>query len=136
LPIRGTAAARQGYVFRRNFFAPRILSTLFSIAFSLSFAYYTLFLRAGTAAFQPLSGYEHKLDQRRLTNGLGCAAYQTCIFPGGESDMTLCRSTSKKRRKPQMEIRNQLSKPISNPSSNLISTPASHLRYNLTVHGF
>lgn len=49
-------------------------------------------------------------------------------FPGGESDMTLCRSTSKKRRKPQMEIRNK----ISNPSS----IPASHWRYNLTVPGF
>ena len=47
-----------------------------------------------------------------------------CIFPGGESDMTLCRSTSKSRQNPQMEIRNR------------ISNPVSHFRYNLTVPGF
>jgi hypothetical protein len=52
----------------------------------------------------------------------------TVHFPGGESDVTLCRNTSKSRQKPRTEIHNNI--------SNLISTPASQLRYNLTVPGF
>lgn len=65
-----------------------------------------------------------ELTTARWTTVLGCAVCQTLHFPGGESDMTPCRSTSKTRQNLQMKINNKN------------STQASRWRYNLTVRGF
>ena len=89
-----------GGYFQAEFCASNFsLMPIFWIAFSSSFAYYTLFVLGQRHAIEPVfqdmntNQNNSATDQRSLV----ALSARHCIFPGGESDMTLCRSTSKRR---------------------------------------